>query len=330
MKNRLLASILISFLNLSLPTLVWAKDYIYRIERGDTYGNILLSIGHENVWSDKTLINTFLHKDPKVDKIKNLHVGKVLHIPLEMIKFRKNVRASQGRIQIIRKISKLSEFRELAEQEKIEIKTEYRSLKTLYMGAGGFYANNTYQFEDTKSVTKSGLQPVIQAKFIWSHEAFGSLAFDIFAKKIFNNQFSFPLNIDGRIQFLPKYNLPGDFKLALSHSFLKHSYAVGEESSKGSVQKLNGRFIGLGVVVPKDNFWYEFYFEKMYAGTNESKLGNISVKDGWRIDSELVYPIFDKWKFIPGVNYFQFDNSAKKANLNVWELRMVFAREIFL
>jgi hypothetical protein len=196
----------------------------------------------------------------------------------------------------------------------------------LYPGTGGFVASDKEVDRSTITSTFTGLQPLIQIKGIYSNERFGSLSFDLFAKKIFNDQFSFPVNLDWRLQFVPKWNFTDSFHFALSHSIIKHSY-VGKSSSLEIPYELKSRFIGLGLVFPKELYWFELYIEKAYTGDSKSTELTQDASRGWRVDSELVYPVSTHWRVLPGVTYYKVDSNQAEYSFSVFEARLILSRE---
>lgn len=196
----------------------------------------------------------------------------------------------------------------------------------LYPGVGFFTASNYEDDRGVKTSTFSGVQPMIQFKGIYSSDLFGSVSVDLMTKKIINSQFSFPINLDYRMQFVPKWNFTDTFRFALSLSTLKHSY-VGKSSTVEVPYELTSHFIGLGVVVPHDHFWYELYVEKAFSGEAKSSELTQKTTNGIRIDTEVVYPIYKEWRILPGINYYYVKNSSTNYAFSVLESRLVFARE---
>ena len=134
------------------------------------------------------------------------------------------------------------------------------------------------------------------------------------------------INIDYRFQYVPKWNLDSKVKLAISHSVLRHSY-VGKSSNTELAYELKSNFIGAGLVFGEDNFWLELFIVKAYSGETKSSEVTKKSNTGIRFDSELVYPISEYLRIIPGINYYQVKESSLNYQLSVYEARFVIARE---
>lgn len=199
----------------------------------------------------------------------------------------------------------------------------------LYPGIGGFVASDNETDHNLKTDTFTGVQPMIQLKGIYSNSLFGSLAVDLLTKKIITNKFSFPINFDYRLQYLPKWNISDNFKLALSHSVVQHSY-VGKSQSTEIAYELKSNFVGVGLVIPIKSFWLELYVEKAYTGETKSLEKTQSTSKGFRFDADMVYSISDKWRLIPGFNYYKVKDKNTVYSLDVMETRLVLAREFEL
>ena len=349
--------IFVLFIILSFSSVINAKDLYYLVEENDQIGIILLSLGHPNLWAKNGKVNQFkrLHKIKYPQKMLE---GMVLKISEDNIIFKKNIIISKDNFKFVKKINTNSQYYELLNQEgvnpkqivlavfpKIEVvneikkseikekreETEKQNAKSshsinLYPGVGGFMASNKENDRGVQTSTFSGTQPMLQLKGIYSTDLFGSLSVDLLTKKIFNKEFSFPVNIDYRLQFVPKWNITDSFKLALSHSSLRHSY-VGKRSDQEIAYELKSNFIGIGFVIPRDNFWFEMYAEKAYSGEITSREQTLKAHKGLRFDAELVYPLFRELKIIPGLNYYQLKDSSLNYNLKVFETRLVMALE---
>ena len=339
-----------------------AKDFYYQVEGNDQLGVIFLSIGYRRLWTNDGQVNLFKRKLNKKFP-KNLFEGSILKINEADILFKKNILIEGNYFKIINKIKTLEQYdalqNKLVNESNLPIKTEsipsievvklipetpqktqesvqeINSKKTkiaevvqsfnIYPGLGGFFAKDLEKDRLTTSSTFSGLQPMLQFKGIYSHSEFGSIAIDILAKKIINNKYSFPVNTDFRLQVIPEWNFTNYFRIALSHSIITHSY-VGKNTDTDIAYKLKSNFIGLGFVVPKDNFWFELFFEKAYKGQTSSNEATQEASSGLRIDSEIVYPISNDWRIIPGLNYYQLKQNSTNYSLSVFELRTVLSR----
>lgn len=323
----------------------WSKPVYYRVEKDDQLGIIFMSIGHLKLWNYDGKVNLFKRSFHSVspDVIKS---GVVLRLDDEDIILKANVEfLEKDFFRIKKKIRTKEEFNLLVQNENIDLNKvklpsvdlvekqssnvtihSYKSF-VLYAGAGGFVSRTQEKSEDASNSTFSGLQPIVQAKAIYSHTKIGSLSFDGFAKKIFTGQFSFPVNFDYRFQYLPIWNFQKYVRLAFSHSAIKHSY-VGKADGEDKPFLLKSKFIGVGLVVPQDTFWYEFYFEKAYEGQMSSSSGNESrhSSGGYRFDTELVYPYSKKWRLIPGLNYYVLSDKQTD-RFTVLEARLILGYE---
>lgn len=326
----------------------YAADYNYKVVENDQIGIIMLSLGHKKLWSEKGKVNQF-KKASGLRIPKKIVPGLTLKIREEDILFKDNVAITGSNFTFVKKIKTLPEYEQHlaiqkgSTQAEIQIKNEgaeesqlitetyvveeeKKYALDLFLGFGGFIANNQEEDTTLSTTTFTGLQPMLQAKGIYSHEAIGSLSFDLMTKKIFEDQFSFPINIDYRLQYVPKWNVSENFKLALSLSTIRHSY-VGKNSAIESEYELKSNFIGLGFVIPSERFWFEFYIEKGFDGKTETAGISQKADNGFRLDTELVYPMYKGWRMIPGINYYKLKNSDTEYALSVLEGRFVFAHE---
>ena len=213
------------------------------------------------------------------------------------------------------------------EQEEVHTPTsETIHSLNLYPGIGMFVASDKVTNRGWKTDTFTGLQPMVQLKGIYSNNIIGSVAVDLLTKKIITDKFTFPINFDYRLQFLPKWNISDSVKLALSHSVIQHSY-VGTDNNVDNAQELKSNFVGVGFVIPTDNFWFELYVEKAYTGEKKSLEKTQSISNGLRVDTELVYSIYEKWRLVPGINYYTVKDKTNDYSLDVVESRLVLARE---
>lgn len=340
----------------------WAKDYFYKVEENDQLGVILLSLGHKRLWSKDSQVNLFKKKFHL--KLPNkLYKGNILKFNEKDLIFKKNIVFDDSYFQITTKAKNLSQFNELLRNEKfqneeitesettplIEIVNLPDSISTdsklqtgtppavlpdtetihsfnVYPGIGAFLTIDSEKDGTISSSTFSGLQPMIQLKGIYSNTSVGTICLDLLAKKIITNKFSFPINSDYRFQVVPKWNFTEHFRFAISHSIITHSY-VGKSSETEIVYKLNSKFIGFGIVVPSDIFWFEIFFEKAYSGETKSIESTKQATKGYRLDSELVYPIAKNWRILPGLNYYKLEKNSADYSLSVVELRAVLARD---
>lgn len=336
-------------------SLVSAKDFFYKVEQKDQLGIIFLSLGHRRLWQKDGKVNQF-KKSSSLKTVDKVRIGDILKIDEKDIIFKKNVTIEKDYIHLKKKIKTMPEYKialnaegideqDLSEQElpKIEVVQasevpvseapveeveEVKSIHSfdLYPGIGGFVANDTEEDRSVKTETFTGLQPLVQLKGIYSSDLFGSLAIDLLTKKIFTDNFSFPINFDYRIQLLPKWNISDNFKLAVSVSSIQHSY-VGKSNETEVAYKLTSNFVGVGMVIPTDKFWFEFYVEKAIDGETTSGVQTQNTSEGWRFDTELVYSLYDKWRLLPGINYYKIEDETTDYSLGVFETRLVFARE---
>lgn len=313
--------ILFSFL---FSTPLFSKTLIYTVENNDQLGTLFLSIGHKKLWAENGIIN-ILNKELEVKDVSIITPGKQLKIPEDCILFKKNITRENDDFFIIKKINTLKEYEELLKNEnlkksdvaksnktfKIEIDEEKENKKekkvthtfNFYPGVGFFLANNSERDQAATTTTFTGFQPLIEFKAIYSNDLLGSLSADFLTKKIFNSGESFPLNIDYRLQFVPRWNFTDYFRFAFSHSILIHSYK-GKHIENNINYKLTSRFWGLGFIVPSDHYRFEFYFEKAYSGETTSNQYTQDTKNAFRIDAEVIYPFNEKWRLIPGLNYY--------------------------
>lgn len=354
--NKLFTVITLVFLSTSQ-----AEDLYYQVEKNDQIGSILLSLGHINLWSRDQKVNQF-KKQQNIDSSDKIWEGAFLKFSDDNIIFKNNIIRFKDSFKFKKKINTLSQYYEMQNQEvvndeqitrknfsKIEVFDQKKSdvhQKTvipkkevvneetvhslnLYPGIGGFIASDQEEDRGVSTSTFTGLQPLIQFKGIYSTDLFGSLSIDLLSKKIISSKFSFPINLDYRVQFVPKWNLSDGFKLAFSHSTIRHSY-VGKSSNIETSYELKSNFVGIGMVVPRDNFWLEMYLEKAYSGKTTSKEQTINANQGLRIDAELVYPIYRQWTIIPGLNYYRLKDPVSNYKLSVFETRLVLAMEFEL
>lgn len=318
-----------------------ANEYSYEVVENDQLGVILLSLGHKKLWSKNGKVNQF-----KTSSLPDLiWPGSILKVSSDDIVFKKNVIIENNEIKFHKMIKTIPEYDLCLSNENIpevempnerpqisivaptkDIKEKTIHSFNIYPGIGGFIASNNENDRGVTTSTLSGFQPIVQLKGIYSTNLFGSLSIDLLTKKIISSQFSFPQNIDYRIQIVPKWNFSEKFKFAVSHSFLQHSY-VGKNSTVEVPYKLTSNFVGLGIVVPRDSFWFEIYIEKAYTGETKSSETTQKATSGVRVDTELVYPFYKEWKILPGINYYQLKNSDTNYKLSVYEARMVLARE---
>jgi hypothetical protein len=341
----LLLAVLVSLVPDAYP-----KDFYYKVEEGDQIGTVLLSLGHSQLWSKQGKVNHFKKQSKR--KVNRIFPGNTLKISEEDILFKKNVTFLENDyFRLIKKIKTASEYQDLLKEEESiveqtpkefplevvgndqknpeeESKEKSISSFNLYLGAGGFIASNHETNTGLSTKTFTGLQPLVQLKGIYSHSIVGSFSFDLLSKKIISSDYSFPINIDYRLQFLPKWNISESFKLALSHSVVRHSY-VGKGLTKDVSYELRTNFLGIGFVWPQEEFWFEGYIEKAYYGETSSSLATIKDCEGIRLDTELVYPLYNNWKIIPGLNYYSVENDNQKYKLSVLETRVTFALELF-
>lgn len=334
-------------------------DYFYEVETGDQIGVILYSLGHSPLWGTDGSVNRF-RQARKDSRLKNLGYGSVLEIKKEDIRYSQNIIFKGKQIFFKEKIRTRAQHQKFVSSlnikhepsNKLPALVELRSTRkqvrkkgavnnkdevlsvdskklTAFIGGGAFFANNSDVKDSVRTETQTGIQPMVQFKGIFSDHQWGDLSVDVLIKKIITSQFSFPINIDGRIQYLPFLFSETPVRLAVSHSILQHSY-VGKLNSEDVAYDLKSRFVGIGIVVPRDRYWFEFYVEKAYQGEMESRQGSESrfASGGYRLDSELVYSVTPDWSLIPGINHYQLKGSNYK--LNVSEFRLVFAREFSL
>lgn len=321
------------------------KQLFYQVEKGDTFGTVIFSLGYIRLWSGSAYVNKFKNRITPTT-VNKVAVGDRVYFNQSEIIFTKNVNIEGNRIFFKKKIRKLKEWKELMAQEENQnpepepellivqsknkeekkVYTRSRSDYDLYVGGGAFMARDVELDRASKTTTMTGFQPMVQLKGIYSHSSIGSLAIDVLAKKIFNKEFSFPVNTDFRLQYIPKWIDLGSVNLAASFSTITHSYVgIPEEDEKEYTLKAN--FLGLGVVLPKGSYWYEIYIEKAISSTTKSDDQTITLDEGWRLDSELIYPLGDDWRLIPGINYYTTKSGADDYQMTVLELRTTIAVE---
>lgn len=331
----------------SLPFTASASETkYYLVEKGDTLGSVVLSMGYLKLWSGSAYVNKFKNKvSPR--KVHNVSVGDKIYFDESDIIFKKNIRIEGDRIFIVKKIIRIAEWKAQKAAEDISgapavpVKVVLESEKTthvyenkswsfdLYTGLGLFSARDVENDRSTQTTTMTGLQPIVQMKGIYSHLKVGSIAFDVLAKKIFNSKFNFPVNTDFRFQYLPKWIDLNFMNLAFSWSTLRHSY-VGNPEDEAKEYELSADFVGMGLVWPRESYWYEIYIEKAISGEARSNEQTITLKDGWRIDSELIYPVSKKLRIIPGINYYTTKNSSLNYQMSVLEFRSTLVWELNL
>lgn len=322
------------------------KKLFYIVEKGDTFGSIILSLGHLKLWSGSAYVNKFKNKvSPK--EVSQVNPGDKIRFSETEIIFRKNIEVEGDQIFIKKKIKKIAQWEEqrkleeavkptkapevvIVEKEDSTVVYENKNwTMDLYPGFGGFLAQDGEQDRSTQTKTQTGLQPMLQLKGIYSHSSVGSIAFDVLAKKIINSKFSFPVNTDFRLQYIPKWIDLGNVNLAVSYSRLRHSY-VGKPLDEEIEYELQASFLGVGLVWPRESWWYEIYLEKAVNGKTESDEQDIALHEGWRIDSELIYPVSKKLRIIPGINYYTTKNSSQNYQMSVFELRSTLVWELNL
>lgn len=341
---------IIILFTVSFSQIAHSAEYYYQVEQNDQLGVILLSLGHKKLWPKDGKVNQF-KKSSSLPNPNKISVGDILKLSEKDILFKKNVILDKDYVSFKKKIKTLPEFEQAlvdegidyqnisdSEPPKIEVigsNDEQNALNyrpeviqsfNLYPGLGFFIASDKEINGNAKTDTFIGIQPMIQLKGIYSSSLFGSLAVDLLTKKIITNKFTFPINFDYRLQFVPKWNISDTFKMALSHSVLQHSY-VGSNNQKEVAQELNSNFIGLGLVIPSEKYWFELYLEKAYTTKKKSLQSTQSIGSGFRLDTEVVYSIYEKWRLIPGFNYYKVEDKSTNYSLEVVEARLVFARE---
>lgn len=354
MKKILWVTILISLV--SIPA--FSKTVTYLVEQNDQLGSILFSLGHKKLWAKSGKVNLF-KRNFQINDTSKIFPGTKLKISEDDIVFKKNVVTVDDNITITRKINTLLEFAELVKNENlIEENIEDKPVdiqiepleknaqqnapgpiqdvstpteKTIrsfefYPGVGIFLASNKEVDRQAVTTTFTGIQPLVEFKGIYSDNVFGSLSIDLFAKKIIQNVLHFPLNFDNRLQFVPKWNFTDFFRFAISHSTLTHSYA-GKYSDSNIEYTLKSNFIGFGFVIPRDHYWFEFYLEKAYSGETTSLISSQKASKGIRLDTEWVYPVSEKLRIIPGLNYYSLNQESAQYQLKVFEARLILARE---
>lgn len=326
----------------SLPTR--SEILTYKIESRDQLGSIFLSLGQKKVWSKDGKVNLFKKRE-NIKSVSRIYPGEELKLNESDILFKKNIAIQGNQLVIIKKINTLDEYEILLANEKLttkedvvvdkpdivqpiaeaDLKLTTHSLN-LYPGIGFFMANNSEVDRSAKTASFSGIQPMIEIKAIYSNDDFGSFSIDLLTKKIIQKTYNFPLNFDYRLQLIPKWNVSNSIRLALSHSTITHSY-VGKHSLTDLKYKLTSHFIGLGLVVPRDHYWFELYLEKAYSGKTTSSEYSQKTTSGFRIDTEWVYPITEKLRILPGINYYRVNQTASQYQLSVIETRLNLARE---
>ena len=207
----------------------------------------------------------------------------------------------------------------------INFKKNSNRLK-VFPGIGLFITNNKETDQQTATTNFSGIQPMIELKTIYSNDLFGTLAIDLLTKKIIKNSLNLPINFDYRLQFIPKKNFTGNFKFAISHSIINHSY-VGKHSEADTTYQLKSSFIGLGFIIPKDHSWFEFYIEKAYFGKATSSESTQKASKGFRLNTEWIYPISDKLRLIPGLSYYSLKQTSTQYQLSAFNACLSMARE---
>jgi hypothetical protein len=196
----------------------------------------------------------------------------------------------------------------------------------VFPAIGLFATNNKETDQQTATTNFSGIQPMIELKTIYSNDLFGTLAIDLLTKKIIKNSLNLPINFDYRIQYIPKRNFTGNIKFSISHSTITHSY-IGKHSEADLTYKLKSHFIGLGFIIPKDHSWFEFYFEKAYSGEASSSESTQKASKGFRLNTEWIYPISDKFRIIPGLSYYSLKQTSTQYQLSAFNACLSMARE---
>lgn len=345
MKNTLV------ILGLILTQNVFAKDYFYKVEENDQLGIILLSLGHKKLWPKDGQVNLF-KRQFKLKLPNKIYKGNVLKFSEQDILFKNNIIIKDDYFTFKKTIKNLEQYATYAQKENTPleqseertppsveiIKDPSQAITTLpeekesthslslYPALGFFVANNKENDQQSSTTTFTGLQPMVQLKAIYSNSSFGSFSADLLTKKILKSGESFPINFDYRLQLVPIWNFTDYFRFAVSHSVLAHSYA-GKHLNSDITYKLTSNFLGLGFIIPKNNYWLELYFEKSYTGKTVSSKNTQKTSNGFRIDSELVYPISEKFKILPGINYYSVKDNSTLYKLNVLETRLTLARE---
>lgn len=344
MKNKFI--FLFTILFMLMPS-AYSKSLSYEVEAKDQLGSILLSLGHRKLWNKSGKVHYF-KRSFKSKLPSKLIPGMIIHLDESEVNFKKNVIIDGGNLKILRKIKTLDEFDELLKAENLQI-TEPENLQvsesdknvtyeveksvnapessfSFYPGIGFFVSSNAEKDNQISTTTFSGLQPLVQIKSIYSNDLYGAISVDVLAKKIISGKFKFPINLDYRLQFIPKWNFTDYFRFALSHSKVSHSY-VGKHSDSDIGYELKSGFIGVGLVLPLDYYWFEFYIEKMYLGQTSSLEYVQNDLAGFRLDSELVYPLTSKFKLIPGASYYNLKNESSEYRIRVFEARLSIARD---
>lgn len=342
---------------LSFSSVSMANSIYYQVESGDQLGRIFLSLGHKKLWSKDGKVNKF-KKSSNVKFPNKLKVGSYIKLNDQEIVFKKNITIKNDSLYFKKKIKTIPEYEKLLAEEGITEdqiadqdfpSVEFVNKKTtekvspeitaeefieeksihsfnIYTGIGTFVAYNKENDRGVSTSTFSGLQPLVQIKGIYSSSLFGSLSFDLLTKRLITSEFNFPINFDYRVQLLPKWNISENFLIAISHSFLKHSY-VGKSSDLEVAYELKSNFVGLGIVLPRNNYWFELYVEKAYNGETKSNEQTQKAASGIRIDTEFVLPVSTNWRIIPGLNYYQLKDKETDYSFDVVEGRLVLARE---
>lgn len=335
---------------LTFPILAYTQPLNYEVQKNDQLGTIFLSLGHKKLWPRDGKVNLFKQRiDTKIPK--KIWPGQILKIEKNDILFTKNVKIENDKIIILKKIKNLKDFEEqskiegmveLSVNENVKLNLEESSssndLSTdtkdmssndslvFYPAIGFFFAQDKETTSSFSTNTQTGLQPLIQVKAIYSNELYGSVSTDLLIKKIFTSQFNFPINFDYRIQLLPNVTQLSPFRVAISHSVIAHSY-VGKQFNKDEQYKLTSNFIGIGFIYPMDDQWFELYFEKAYNGKIKGPRSKMNATEGFRIDSEYIFPVLDDINLIPGLNYYSLKQNNGSYKLDVYELRLTMAKE---
>jgi len=322
----------------------FSTEYLYQIKEGDQLGTILLSLGHKYLWSKDSKLDQF-KKTSQVSLPNFIKKGTIIKISDNDIIFKKNVALKNGQLKILRKIRTLKDYEEYLLEEtpvatdpghnkelsiditniNVPAKKAQKSI-SFYAGLGTFITQDKVTDRQVISSTFSGIQPLVQLKGIYTSGERRVLALDLLAKKIISSQFSFPINYNFRLQAMPGWEIANVFQLGFTHSFLRQSY-VGMNSLNEVSYELRSQFVGISVLHTQDSYWIELYIEKAYRGSTKSSEYTHEVSNGYRVETEISYPVSDKWKVIPGINYYTFESTSDDYSFYGLEARLVFSRE---
>lgn len=335
----------------------YANSLYYKLEEGDQLGQILLSLGNKRIWNKTGKLHIW-KKNFQIWKPRKLIPGEIVTIDSSFIKFKKNVTIDDNQVFFIKKITNLNEYDDLFNQEnneeiakeneeetKEEIKNEIglsnnsekipelilpvsniteKSSITI-LPAIGFATSKTSEKDDNISTTTStGLQPILQMKLIYQIQKYGIFLADFKFKKIINDKFDFKNNIDSSLEYIFNWNIVSHLKFSLTHSFANYSF-VGKHSDNEIGYEFNSKFIGAGLIFLGDNFWLESYFEKMYTGKTVSSEIVHDNLDGFRISTELNYPIYKGLRFLPALYYY--DITGSNYRIRTFDAKIAFGRE---